>query len=100
MDDAGSVFGWARMQFETLDSHFAKGFMKIMSESLQETMQDEKELPTLTGRQVAFHINDVESHWRGRLAEHSAAQRQLEDVRPGLGRDIDMAFLDGPHDRQ
>ena len=43
LGDAGSAFGCTRMQFDTLDSQFAKGVMQIMNSEVKRRVQVAKE---------------------------------------------------------
>ena len=90
------------MQFETLDSQIAKGLMQSHELRVQENnqvaqeMQEKTGLPMLTGRLIAFMIHalfkvsDVQGGATGvKLMNIELRNDKLEDVRPGLGRDID-----------
>ena len=85
LNDARSVFRQYSNEFwfSNMDVSIAKSLMKIVNAEFKskiqvaEELQAKRELPTLTGRQIAFmiyaffKINDVqqESHWHERLAE-------------------------------
>ena len=66
VDEAGSVFGCARMQLETFIPQIATGSVQRLHSEFKrkvevaDEMQEKKVLPTLTGRQIAcFKSNDI-----------------------------------------